>query len=199
MRPLTPEAIADNRIPTDANFWRMGPTGPCGPCTEIFYDHGDHIWGGPPGSADEDGDRFIEIWNNVFMQNEQFADGTMRPLDMQSIDTGMGLERIGALLQGKHDNYDTDLMRSLIEASAHAKRMPPATFGTKSLVGGQEGGITPVSGEPKWEFIGPKALSVPYNIYYGPPGSSINGRISGLAFDPFSASTMYMAAPAGGI
>jgi alanyl-tRNA synthetase len=113
------------RIPTDDNFWRMGPTGPCGPCTEIFYDHGDRIWGGPPGSADEDGDRFIEIWNNVFMQNEQFADGTMRPLDMQSIDTGMGLERIGALLQGKHDNYDTDLMRSLIEASAHATSSDP--------------------------------------------------------------------------
>jgi alanyl-tRNA synthetase len=113
------------RIPTDDNFWRMGPTGPCGPCTEIFYDHGDKIRGGPPGSADEDGDRFIEIWNNVFMQNEQFADGTMRPLDMQSIDTGMGLERIGALLQGKHDNYDTDLMRSLIEASAHATNSDP--------------------------------------------------------------------------
>ncbi len=113
------------RIPTDDNFWRMGPTGPCGPCTEIFYDHGDHIPGGPPGSPDEDGDRFIEIWNNVFMQNEQFADGTMRPLEMQSIDTGMGLERIGALLQGKHDNYDTDLMRSLIEASAHATSTDP--------------------------------------------------------------------------
>ncbi len=113
------------RIPTDDNFWRMGPTGPCGPCTEIFYDHGDHIWGGPPGSKDEDGDRFIEIWNNVFMQNEQFADGRLVPLEMQSIDTGMGLERIGALLQGKHDNYDTDLMRSLIEASAHATNQDP--------------------------------------------------------------------------
>ena len=113
------------RIPTDDNFWRMGPTGPCGPCTEIFYDHGDQIWGGPPGSADEDGDRFIEIWNLVFMQNEQFEDGSMRALDMQSIDTGMGLERIGALLQGKHDNYDTDLMRSLIEASAHATSADP--------------------------------------------------------------------------
>jgi len=113
------------RIASDDNFWRMGPTGPCGPCTEIFYDHGDHIWGGPPGSAEEDGDRFIEIWNNVFMQNEQFADGTLKPLDMQSIDTGMGLERIGALLQGKHDNYDTDLMRSLIEASAHATSADP--------------------------------------------------------------------------
>jgi len=113
------------RIATDDNFWRMGPTGPCGPCTEIFYDHGDHIWGGPPGSAEEDGDRFIEIWNNVFMQNEQFADGRLIPLEMQSIDTGMGLERIGALLQGKHDNYDTDLMRSLIEASAHATSSDP--------------------------------------------------------------------------
>jgi alanyl-tRNA synthetase len=113
------------RIATDDNFWSMGPTGPCGPCTEIFYDHGPDVWGGPPGSADEDGDRFIEIWNLVFMQNERFEDGTMRPLDMQSIDTGMGLERIGALLQGKHDNYDTDLMRSLIEASAHATSADP--------------------------------------------------------------------------
>ncbi len=113
------------RIATDDNFWRMGPTGPCGPCTEIFYDHGDHIPGGPPGSPDEDGDRFIEIWNIVFMQNEQFEDGSMVPLDMQSIDTGMGLERIGALLQGKHDNYDTDLMRSLIEASAGATDTDP--------------------------------------------------------------------------
>ncbi|MFV0492721.1 MAG: alanine--tRNA ligase [Pseudorhodobacter sp.] len=113
------------RIASDDNFWRMGPTGPCGPCTEIFYDHGSDIWGGPPGSAEEDGDRFIEIWNLVFMQNEQFADGRMEPLPMQSIDTGMGLERIGALLQGKHDNYDTDLMRSLIEASAHATSSDP--------------------------------------------------------------------------
>ena len=113
------------RIATSDNFWQMGPTGPCGPCTEIFYDHGDHIWGGPPGSAEEDGDRFIEIWNVVFMQNEQFEDGSMRALDMQSIDTGMGLERIGALLQGKHDNYDTDLMRALIEASANATSQDP--------------------------------------------------------------------------
>ena len=113
------------RIPTDDNFWRMGPTGPCGPCTEIFYDHGDHIWGGPPGSAEQDGDRFFENGNLVFMQNEQLPDGSMRKLDMQSIDTGMGLERIGALLQGKHDNYDTDLMRSLIEASAHATSSDP--------------------------------------------------------------------------
>ncbi|MGI3210222.1 alanine--tRNA ligase [Roseovarius tibetensis] len=113
------------RIATDDNFWSMGPTGPCGPCTEIFYDHGPEVRGGPPGSADEDGDRFIEIWNLVFMQNERFADGTQRDLDMQSIDTGMGLERIGALLQGKHDNYDTDLMRHLIEASAHATSADP--------------------------------------------------------------------------
>ncbi|MBK1635685.1 alanine--tRNA ligase [Rhodovulum adriaticum] len=113
------------RIPTSDNFWQMGDTGPCGPCTEIFYDHGDHIWGGPPGSPEEDGDRFIEIWNLVFMQYEQFEDGTRRDLAAQSIDTGMGLERIGALLQGKHDNYDTDLMRALIEASANATSTEP--------------------------------------------------------------------------
>jgi alanyl-tRNA synthetase len=119
------------RIATSDNFWQMGPTGPCGPCTEIFYDHGDHIWGGPPGSAEEDGDRFIEIWNVVFMQNEQFEDGSMRALDMQSIDTGMGLERIGALLQGSHDNYDTDLFKSLIEASADATNVDP--YGDKNV------------------------------------------------------------------
>ncbi|MRX50790.1 alanine--tRNA ligase [Paracoccus sp. S-4012] len=113
------------RIPTDDNFWRMGPTGPCGPSTEIFFDHGAEIWGGPPGSPDENGDRFIEIWNLVFMQNEQHADGSMTELPRQSIDTGMGLERIGALLQGKHDNYDTDLMRALIEASANATSTDP--------------------------------------------------------------------------
>ena len=108
------------KISTSDNFWQMGPTGPCGPCTEIFYDHGEHIWGGPPGSSEEDGDRFIEIWNIVFMQNEQFDDGSMKELDIQSIDTGMGLERIGALLQGSHDNYDTDTMRKLMLASADA-------------------------------------------------------------------------------
>ncbi|MFY0680451.1 MAG: alanine--tRNA ligase [Thalassovita sp.] len=113
------------RIATSDNFWQMGPTGPCGPCTEIFYDHGDHIWGGPPGSPEEDGDRFIEIWNVVFMQNEKFEDGSMRALDMQSIDTGMGLERIGALLQGSHDNYDTDLFKALIEASANVTNVDP--------------------------------------------------------------------------
>ena len=119
------------RIATDDNFWRMGPTGPCGPCTEIFYDHGEHIWGGPPGSAEEDGDRFIEIWNIVFMQNEQSSDGTMKPLNMQSIDTGMGLERIAALLQGSHDNYDTDLMRDLIETSAQVTGVEP--FGDQNV------------------------------------------------------------------
>lgn len=113
------------RIATSDNFWQMGPTGPCGPCTEIFYDHGDHIWGGPPGSPEEDGDRFIEIWNIVFMQNELFEDSSMRALDMQSIDTGMGLERISALLQGSHDNYDTDLFKALIEASANATSVDP--------------------------------------------------------------------------
>ncbi|RVV99627.1 alanine--tRNA ligase [Mesobaculum littorinae] len=113
------------RIATDDNFWSMGATGPCGPCTEIFYDHGDHIPGGPPGSPDEDGDRFIEIWNLVFMQFEQFEDGSRTALPNPSIDTGMGLERIGALLQGKHDNYDTDLFRALIEASAHATNTDP--------------------------------------------------------------------------
>ncbi|WP_299675313.1 alanine--tRNA ligase [uncultured Roseobacter sp.] len=113
------------RIATNDNFWMMGPTGPCGPCTEIFYDHGDHIWGGPPGSPEEDGDRFVEIWNLVFMQYEQFEDGTRRDLAAQSIDTGMGIERVAALLQGTNDNYATDLMRSLIEASADATSTDP--------------------------------------------------------------------------
>ncbi len=113
------------RIPTADNFWSMGATGPCGPCTEIFFDHGDHIWGGPPGSPDEDGDRFVEIWNLVFMQNERFEDGSMTELEMQSIDTGMGIERVAALLQGSNDNYATDLMRALIEASADATNTDP--------------------------------------------------------------------------
>ncbi len=108
------------RIATDDNFWRMGPTGPCGPSTEIFFDYGPEVWGGPPGSPDEDGDRFIEIWNVVFMQNEQFEDGTMRPLDMQSIDTGMGLERFAALMQGTNNVFETDLLQALVDASAHA-------------------------------------------------------------------------------
>ncbi len=105
------------RIPTSDNFWAMGDTGPCGPCSEIFYDHGDHIWGGPPGSPEEDGDRFIEIWNLVFMQYEQVTKEERINLPRPSIDTGMGLERIAALLQGKHDNYDIDLFRALIDAS----------------------------------------------------------------------------------
>ncbi|WP_066552735.1 alanine--tRNA ligase [Croceicoccus bisphenolivorans] len=105
------------RIPTSDNFWSMGDTGPCGPCSEIFYDHGEHIWGGPPGSPEEDGDRFIEIWNLVFMQFEQKADGTRDPLPKPSIDTGMGLERIAAVMQGVHDNYDTDTFKALITAS----------------------------------------------------------------------------------
>ncbi|PTM52279.1 alanine--tRNA ligase [Phreatobacter oligotrophus] len=106
------------RIPTSDNFWRMGDTGPCGPCSEIFYDHGDKIWGGPPGSAEADGDRFIEIWNLVFMQYEEQAGGIRTNLPRPSIDTGMGLERISAVLQGTHDNYEIDLMRALIGASA---------------------------------------------------------------------------------
>jgi alanyl-tRNA synthetase len=105
------------RIPTNDNFWSMGDTGPCGPCSEIFYDHGDKIWGGPPGSPEEDGDRFVEIWNLVFMQFEQHADGTRTSLPKPSIDTGMGLERIAAVMQGVHDNYDTDLFKTLIAAS----------------------------------------------------------------------------------
>jgi alanyl-tRNA synthetase len=105
------------RIPTSDNFWAMGDTGPCGPCSEIFYDHGPDIAGGPPGSPDEDGDRFIEIWNLVFMQFERGADGQQRPLPKPSIDTGMGLERTAAILQGKHDNYDIDLFQNLIAAS----------------------------------------------------------------------------------
>jgi alanyl-tRNA synthetase len=105
------------RIATSDNFWSMGDTGPCGPCSEIFYDHGDHIFGGPPGSPDEDGDRFVEIWNLVFMQFDQSADGTRRPLPKPSIDTGMGIERIAAVMQGVHDNYDTDTFKALIAAS----------------------------------------------------------------------------------
>jgi alanyl-tRNA synthetase len=105
------------RIATDDNFWAMGDTGPCGPCSEIFYDHGPGVAGGPPGSPDEDGDRFIEIWNLVFMQYERHADGRQIDLPKPSIDTGMGLERIAAILQGKHDNYDTDLFQTLIGAS----------------------------------------------------------------------------------
>ena len=110
------------RIPTKDNFWAMGDDGPCGPCSEIFYDHGDHIPGGPPGSPDEDGDRFVEIWNLVFMQYEQAASEIVSELPTKSIDTGMGLERVAAVLQGTHDNYDTDIFRALIEASEELTR-----------------------------------------------------------------------------
>jgi alanyl-tRNA synthetase len=110
------------RIPTKDNFWAMGDDGPCGPCSEIFYDHGEHIPGGPPGSADEDGDRFVEIWNLVFMQYEQAANEIVSELPKKSIDTGMGLERIAAVLQGVHDNYDTDTFKALIEASEELTR-----------------------------------------------------------------------------
>ena len=112
--------IGDNkggRYQSD-NFWAMGDTGPCGPCTEVFYDHGEHIWGGPPGSPEEDGDRFIEIWNVVFMQFNRSADGNMAPLPKPSVDTGMGLERIAAILQGVHSNYEIDLFQNLIKAAA---------------------------------------------------------------------------------
>ena len=113
------------------NFWSMGDTGPCGPCTEIFYDHGEHIWGGPPGSPEEDGDRFIEIWNLVFMQYNRQADGTMEPLPKPSVDTGMGLERIAAIMQGVHSNYETDTFVHLIQAAA--KLLECNDFEHKSL------------------------------------------------------------------
>ena len=114
------------RIPTSDNFWAMGDTGPCGPCSEIFYDHGEHIWGGPPGSPEADGDRFVEIWNLVFMQYEQIDSATRVDLPRPSIDTGMGLERIAAVLQGVHDNYDTDTFKALIGASAELTHVDPA-------------------------------------------------------------------------
>ncbi len=113
------------RIATSDNFWSMGDTGPCGPCTEIFYDHGEHIWGGPPGSPDEDGDRFIEIWNLVFMQYNQLEGGVRENLPKPSIDTGMGLERMAATLMGSNCNYDIDIMRGLIERSAELTGVAP--------------------------------------------------------------------------
>ncbi|TBV07887.1 alanine--tRNA ligase [Phytopseudomonas dryadis] len=114
--------IGDNKGAQYAsdNFWTMGDTGPCGPCTEIFFDHGEHIWGGPPGSPEEDGDRYIEIWNNVFMQFNRTADGVLHPLPAPSVDTGMGLERISAVLQHVNSNYEIDLFQSLLSASARA-------------------------------------------------------------------------------
>ncbi|HDO8058673.1 TPA: alanine--tRNA ligase [Salmonella enterica subsp. enterica serovar Dublin] len=125
--------IGDNKGAPYAsdNFWQMGDTGPCGPCTEIFYDHGDHIWGGPPGSPEEDGDRYIEIWNIVFMQFNRQAEGMMEPLPKPSVDTGMGLERIAAVLQHVNSNYDIDLFRTLIEAVA--KVTGATDLGNKSL------------------------------------------------------------------
>ncbi|WP_413722185.1 alanine--tRNA ligase [Sodalis sp. RH24] len=125
--------IGDNKGGAYAsdNFWQMGDTGPCGPCSEIFYDHGDHIWGGPPGSPEEDGDRYIEIWNLVFMQFNRQSDGTMLPLPKPSVDTGMGLERISAVLQHVNSNYDIDLFRTLIEAVAQVTGC--ADLGSKSL------------------------------------------------------------------
>ncbi|HFW3111672.1 TPA: alanine--tRNA ligase [Salmonella enterica subsp. diarizonae serovar 61:r:-] len=125
--------IGDNKGAPYAsdNFWQMGDTGPCGPCTEIFYDHGDHIWGGPPGSPEEDGDRYIEIWNIVFMQFNRQSDGTMEPLPKPSVDTGMGLERIAAVLQHVNSNYEIDLFRTLIEAVA--KVTGATDLGNKSL------------------------------------------------------------------
>lgn len=116
------------RIPTTDNFWSMGDTGPCGPCTEIFYDHGASIPGGPPGSPDQDGDRFIEIWNLVFMQFEQFADGSRKPLPKPSVDTGMGIERIAAVMQGVHNNYDTDLFKTLIQTSIDLTKASDTSF-----------------------------------------------------------------------
>lgn len=112
--------IGDNKGAPYAsdNFWQMGDTGPCGPCTEIFYDHGEHIWGGRPGTPEEDGDRFIEIWNNVFMQFNRQADGTMEPLPKPSVDTGMGIERIAAIMQGVHSNYEIDIFQTLIKETA---------------------------------------------------------------------------------
>ncbi|RMG92516.1 MAG: alanine--tRNA ligase, partial [Zetaproteobacteria bacterium] len=112
------------RIGAKDNFWSMGETGPCGPCSEIFYDHGEHVPGGPPGSPDEDGDRFVEIWNLVFMQYDRDENGELHPLPKPSVDTGMGLERMAAVMQGTHDNYAIDLFRHLIEAASEITRVP---------------------------------------------------------------------------
>src|SRR5688500_18938071 len=128
--------IGDNkgaRYASD-NFWMMGDTGPCGPCTEIFYDHGPEIAGGPPGSPDEDGDRYIEIWNLVFMQFERAADGTMTPLPKPSVDTGMGLERVAAVMQGVHSNYEIDLFRNLIKAAAKVTRTDDLQAGSLRVI-----------------------------------------------------------------
>lgn len=125
-----------SRCGESSNFWSMGPTGPCGPCTEIFYDHGAEIWGGPPGSPDEDGDRYIEIWNLVFMQYDRAADGCLTPLPKPSVDTGMGLERISAVMQGVHNNYDIDLFQALIQFIAKLCKNPPSPPFEKGGPGG---------------------------------------------------------------
>ena len=122
-------AIGDNKggAYQSDNFWMMGDTGPCGPCTEIFYDHGEHIWGGLPGTPDEDGDRYIEIWNCVFMQFNRQKDGTMQPLPKPSVDTGMGLERISAIMQGVHGNYETDIFTKLMTKAVNIIGLPTDT------------------------------------------------------------------------
>jgi alanyl-tRNA synthetase len=122
---IAPDRLS--RIGAKDNFWQMGDTGPCGPCTEIFYDHGEHIWGGPPGTLEEDGDRYIEIWNLVFMQYNRAQDGTMTPLPKPSVDTGMGLERLSAILQQGHSNYDIDLFQNLLKAIAQLANIDPSS------------------------------------------------------------------------
>ena len=130
---IAPDRLS--RIGAKDNFWQMGDTGPCGPCTEIFYDHGEHIWGGPPGTPEEDGDRYIEIWNLVFMQYNRSQDGTMTPLPKPSVDTGMGLERLAAILQEGHSNYDIDLFQNLLKAIAKLANIDPQSerFSNASL------------------------------------------------------------------
>jgi alanyl-tRNA synthetase len=123
-----------SRIGAKDNFWSMGDTGPCGPCSEIFYDHGPEVAGGPPGSPDDDGDRYIEIWNLVFMQYDRSADGTLTPLPQPSVDTGMGLERLAAVLQGVHSNYDIDLFRNLIEAAAAVTGVTDLTHNSLKVI-----------------------------------------------------------------
>src|ERR1051325_9242097 len=128
--------IGDNKGAKYAsdNFWAMGDTGPCGPCTEIFYDHGPHIPGGPPGSPDEDGDRWIEIWNLVFMQFNRGADGELSKLPAPSVDTGMGLERVAALKQGTHDNYQIDIFKVLVGAVAELARQKPYARASQKVI-----------------------------------------------------------------
>src|SRR5690606_24905925 len=121
------------RLGAKSNFWQMGDTGPCGPCSESFYDHGDKYWGGPPGSPEEDGDRFVEIWNLVFMQFEQFADGSRTALPKPSVDTGMGLERFASVMQGTNNLFETDLMQGLVDAGAQAIGAKPADSTMASL------------------------------------------------------------------